>query len=205
MAIKAWLDFSLIGKKKTTWKKKWQKNACELHTGRKREKMMNGKITACTCHHHETGKAETWMFAVAQLLRPTSKLLSNSKYKKKKKRYPTFRFGSTDLVVAVEHLIGIDFKVTELHFLWCVGLWFPFNHVQTTLMNYNYNLKKKRTDKIKWMIKHTTFNFSIKMFIWFLVHILFVRCTRLFLLFRIFYELILFFMVEIIFLLCWCS
>lgn len=96
------------------------------------------------------------------------------------------------------------FQSDRINF-WCVGLWFPFNHVQTTLMNYNYNLKKKRTDKIKWMIKHTTFNFSIKMFIWFLVHILFVRCTRLFLLFRIFYELILFFMVEIIFLLCWCS
>lgn len=48
------------------------------------------------------------------------------------------------------------------------------------------------------MIKHTTFNFSIKMFIWFFVHILFVRCTRALLLFRNSqskYTMILFFMV----------
>lgn len=53
------------------------------------------------------------------------------------------------------------------------------------------------------MIKHTTFNFSIRMFIWFFVHILFVRCTRrcFYCYSKIFYgyELILFFMVNLVF------
>lgn len=127
-------------------------------------------------HFSARRKKETnvFMYAVAQLLlRPTSKLLSWSEWRERvrKKRCPFDYLLSVDSMedsFSSSQIFQSNRKKSSFELLSATSK-IHSNELQLLSKKYIYTIL---------MIKHTTFNFSIKMFIWFFVHILLVRCTR---------------------------